>query len=429
MGRSQGNIIQRILSVSVEPAAFILFFYLIINRFIFGGGWLQISVSTFEKVYMEIFMWILDGILFLRIAYQKKNSRDYLVSWKMNWILLAFILFATCSIIWSEFPAVTIYKVIVLIFCSAIGSYMGVTYPISILLKKIAIFFAVIILLSYGLALVVPDAGTHVGWPYFGAWRGLFFHKNYLGTMMAFSTAVSSISFFNEKTFLAKMIHASIFGLATGLIILSKSATGVILLLILNAGVLVILAWLKLRERLQKKHYILTVISLIIGLTLVFYKLDFLLGLLGKETSLTGRLPMWSFLVNYGMTHHSVIGSGLGALWAIDSFRHLVLAKVNWGIPSLSSDNGFVDIFLHLGSIGEILLIGSFAICSIRVLKLAVREKTIISIFPMVTIAFLFVVNISVSYLLEFELFGWFLLVLSMFSTVRTHITGDKINI
>ncbi|OGN75976.1 MAG: hypothetical protein A2X25_02210 [Chloroflexi bacterium GWB2_49_20] len=413
----QSKLVKKILDVCVEPVAFVVLFFVILNRIIIGGGWINITHSTIEKVFMEYILWMLDGALFLWIASQKKNLPEYLILWKRNWILLGFILFAISSMFWSENIIVSLYKVFVLVACSLIAAYIGITYSCNLILRKLMWYFAIIACLSYVLALLIPAAGTHIGYPYFGAWRGLFFHKNYLGTIMSFATTVLLFLIIAEKKINNQIIYFCLFLITAGLVYFSRSATGIILFVTLNAGLLLAYVWIKWKNHLRRSHYIALGIIFAVVVILALSNLDFLFGLLNKDTTLTGRLPLWSFLINNGMINHPWFGSGFGATWASDQFRRITQAADGWGFASLSSDNGLVDIYLHLGLVGILLLISSVILFVYRVTRYALREQTLISFLPAIIMVFIIIANISVSFFLEFESLGWFLMVFALFAT------------
>jgi O-antigen ligase len=409
--------LKKVLDVFVEPVAFMGLFLLTINRIIWGGGWISISESTFEKVLPECVSWILVGVLFLWIAKQKKNINIYIMVWRRNWILLGFILFAICSLFWSEYFLVSLYKVFVLIACSAIAAYIGITFPSNILLRKLSWFFVIVASLSYGLALLIPAMGTHIGYPYFGAWRGLFFAKNYMGALMAFGTIVflfNIISF--KKRFTIRLLSFCLYLLTAELVFLSRSATAIILFVILNSGSLLVFAWVKWKNRLHPGHYIVLGILFTGMLILALSNLDFLFGLLNRNTTLTGRLPLWSFLINSGISKHALLGSGFEATWASDQFRLATQAAIGWDYAPIVSDNGLVDIFLHLGLVGVILLISTVLLSLFRVARHVLKEQIIISFFPVLLMIFIVTVNMSLSFILELESFVWFLLVFALFS-------------
>lgn len=409
------NVVEKYL----EPIAFILLFYLTIIRIVFFGGWVSISGSTFEKVLPEFILWILDGILFFWIANQKKNIRGYLLTWRRNWILLGFILFAICSIFWSDFVLASLYKVFVLIACSVIAGYIGISYTITNIVRKLYWFFVIIVSLSYGLAMLFPSIGTHIGYPYFGAWRGLFFAKNYMGAVMALGTIVFLLNIFSvENKIIIRLLSSCLYLLTVGLVFLSQSATGIILFIILNSGFLLFIAWAKWNKHLRGSHYIILGILFTGIIILALSHLDFIFGLLNRNTTLTGRIPLWSFLIENGISKNPLFGSGFGATWANDQFRSITQSVIGWEYAPIVADNGLIDIFLNLGLIGVVMLSSIVGLCSYRTAIYALKEQTIKSFFPVLVMIFVIMSNISVSFILELESFAWFLMVFALFSTM-----------
>lgn len=419
----RSNWVKKKLDISVEPIAFAVFFYLTIYRIIFGGGWVNLASSTFQKVFLECTLWALDVALFLWIASQKKNLSELIIAIRKNWILLGFILYATCSVFWSNFLVVSLYKIFVLIVCSMIAAYIGIAYPIKIVVRKLSWFIGIVVGQSYILAILIPTVGLHTQLPHIGAWRGLFFAKNYMGTFMAFGSTVFLFDLFGEKSKIKLLIKTFLYLLTLGLVFLSRSATAIILLLSLNGGFLLALAWVKWKHKLSNRHYLIIGV-LVICITILFItNLDFAFRLLNRSSTLTGRLPLWSYLINNGITNNALFGSGLGAAWVDSVFRLSTQTAIGWSYAPIVSDNGLVDIFLNLGVLGVFLLIVIFLLSLTRVVSYAIKEKNIIGFFPVITIIFLLIVNISLSVILELESFGWFLLVFVLFATtiITTH--------
>jgi exopolysaccharide production protein ExoQ len=407
---------KKMLPFFVEPVAFMGLFLLTINRIVWGGGYVFLSGATIEKVLPEIIFWILVGVLFLWIPKQKKNIYIYIYAWRRNWILLGFIFIAICSIFWCAYPLVAIYKVFVLIACSTISAYIGINFPGKTLIKKLSYFFVFVIILSYSLALLIPVVGTNIGYPYFGAWRGWFDIKNYMAPVMSVATIIYLFNALdaNEKI-INRLLSVCFYLLSVGLVFLSQSATGITIMIILNAGAILFYAWVKWKNHLHTVHYIILGI-LFAGLSiLAFTNLSFLFGLLNKNTTFTGRVPLWSFLVNTGLANHPLFGSGFGATWANDQFSHTVQAAEGWIV--ITAHNGLVETFLSLGLVGTILLISILVLCIYRVTRNAIKEQSFISFFPILLILFVITTNITESFFLELESFTWFLMVFALFST------------
>ena len=155
----------------------------------------------------------------------------------------------------------------------------------------------------------------------------------------------------------------------------------------------------------------------ILLIIIIILNLNFIFGLVGRDTNLTGRYPLWSYLINNGWINHPILGSGFGATWESNNFRSTTQAAVKWPLPPLVSDNGYIDIFLDLGLVGVVLSISMILLCLFRVIRHAIKEQTVISFFPVLVMVFVIIVNIDLSFFLNLESFAWFLTVFALFST------------
>jgi O-antigen ligase len=402
---------------TVEPIAYVILFLLTIRRII-GGGLISLEEQPFKKTIHEMVLWILLIFIFLWIANRKFNIRQMQSAWGKNWFLLIFILFALFSIVWSTNIVTSIYKGIGLFGCSVIAAYTGLAYKGNLLFRGFWWLFIFLAAVTFAVALLFPLAGTHIGYPYYGAWRGIFWSKNYMGPIMAIGNLVFLFNIASSgKKIMSLLVNTLFYFLTALLVILSKCATAMILFVIINLGFLLVVAWVKWKKHLRRIHYIALTIVCSVVLILVFLNLDFFFGLLNRNTTLTGRLPLWSFLIQNGLSNHPVLGYGYGATWESNNFRFTTQNAVGWDLPPLVSDNGYIDIFLHLGLVGISLLIITVVLCLFRVAKHALKEQTVVSFFPFLLMILIITVNMSLSFYLELESFVWFLMVFALFST------------
>ncbi len=409
--------LKKALTSTAEPIAYAILFLLTIRRII-GAGLIALDEQPFEKTIHEMVLWVLLIVIFLMIANRKFIIREMISAWRRNWPLLLFIIFAFCSIVWSINIYASIYKGIVLFGCSAIAAYTGLAHRENFIYRGFWWFFVFAAILTFAVALLFPTVGTHIGYPYYGAWRGIFWSKNYMGPIMAFGNLVFLFNIASSgKKVLSVLVNTLFYFLTTLLIFLSKCATAVILFVLLNLGFLLIAAWVKWKKYLKKSHYIALTIVLIVLLVFVSLNLDFLFGLLNRSTTLTGRLPFWSFLIQNGLANHPVLGYGFGAIWDSNNFRFTTQRNIGWVFPPLVSDNGYIDIFLNLGLVGVVLLIFTVLLCLFRVATHALKEQTIISFFPALLMLLILTVNLSLSFFLELESIIWFMMIFALFST------------
>ena len=248
--------IKKALSTTIEPIAYAILFFLTIRR-ISWVGYTSLEEHAFQITYPEIILWVLVLALFLWIARSKSIFPVMISTWKKNWIFPLFILFAVFSILWSMNFPVTIYKVIVLVGCSAVAAYTGVAYKGKSLFQGFWWFSAIVAISTFLVAVFFPPIGTHIGYPYFGAWRGIFMSKNYMGPIMALGNLVFLFSLSSSgKGLFPRLGDILLYILTALLVFLSKCATAVILLVVLNLGFILAVAWVKWKKYLRKAHYI-----------------------------------------------------------------------------------------------------------------------------------------------------------------------------
>jgi O-antigen ligase len=401
----------------IEPIAYVIFFLLTIRRII-GDTFYSLEQQAFEKTIHEMVLWVLITGLFLWIAHSKSIFRKMLSAWKKNWIVLIFILLAVCSIAWSSNKDSSIYKGISLIGCSVIATYTGLAYSNKNIFRGLWWFFVIIASASFALALFVPSIGTHIGYPYFGAWRGIFWSKNYMGPMMAIGNLVFLFNIVVSRKKILLLLTNILFYLLTALLVfLSKCASAIVIFAILNLGFLLVLAWVNLKRFLKKTHYIIGAIAFIFLIAIIALNLNFFFGLIGRDTTLTGRYPLWSYLIHTGWANHPILGNGFGATWETNNFRSTAAIAAKWDLPALVSDSGYIDIFMDLGLVGIILSICVIFVSLFRVIRYAFKEQTLISFFPVLLVVFVIVVNIDLSFFLDLETFAWFLMIFALIST------------
>jgi O-antigen ligase len=411
------NASQKFLHTFVVVVAFI-FLTILMNRRIISLWAIPIGENTFAKVGSELGIWAFLFVLFLWLAYDDGALRSCWLVFRQNWPVLLFMGLATLSIFWTVHVQVTLYKIIVLFVTTFAASYVGVSMGLDRFLRVLAWIGGIAAVFSLWLALVIPEEGTHIGHPYFGSWRGLFWSRGRFGGFMALSNLVflfQSARYVREYRQLIPNLF--FYGLTVVLVFLSRSATSIIIVVFLHFCFILMLAWLRWKHLLKSKHYIAFGIAGGILAIIIFTNLDFLFDLLGRETNLTGRVPMWSYLLSEIFTQKPVLGYGFGAIWEHNSFRYFMQEIVNWPYPVIGGDNGFLDVLLNIGVVGLLSFLVVLGLAVVRAFRFTLSKSTLIGFFPLFLIGYVFVINMSLSYLFEIEFFVWFLLASALFIT------------
>jgi O-antigen ligase len=255
--------------------------------------------------------------------------------------------------------------------------------------------------------------------PFYGAWRGVYWHRNHLASITALLSAVylvRALLVFQSRN--SKGILDGFFYIVSLVVLyFAKSATGYIVFLLLNVLAVGVWLWLQSAHRLQRRHYIFILSGIAVAVVLVLLNLNFVFGLLHRDTTLTGRLGLWRQLLEIA-SQRLWFGHGFGAVWTFDSFREQVRQLAGWPSQPLVGDNGFLDIFLHLGIVGLILFVGVLIIATVRSFRYGFTQKTLTGFFPLMIMVYAFFANITFSLFAETEVFIWLLIAAILFMTM-----------
>ena len=377
----------------------------------------------FGDMGFELVFWGLVIVLIIWELIDAHQSRDYLASWRQVWLVIPFLILAVSSSIWSLDAAITLFKSLILVAVSGAAVFLVFRSSLVKWIDMLAVFFAAIVTASLLLVFLVPSMGTMQIQPYNGAWCGIFWHRNYLGSFMAIANTVFLIRLLSTRTKnLSGIVFNLLFFFATLVLAVgSRSAGGIFTLAALLMLTLVFFLWTKIQHKLKLIHYIILGSAALLLLLLVLFNLDYIFGLLGRNTSLTGRVPLWNILFDQFIPRRFFLGHGYSAIWNFQEFRLQLQSQLGWRYPVLIGDNGLVDIFLHLGLVGTGLMVLLMLITLVKSIKLAFTNKNLTGFFPLISMVFVVMSNISLSMLIEVEYLGWVLIISALYysSTIQ----------
>jgi O-antigen ligase len=359
--------------------------------------------------FFEYLVWGLFLVLFIVELYWSRAFISLLHWCQRVWPVFVFILWAIVSIAWSPVFEVSLSRVLIFIVCSLAAIYFGSRSELGEFVTFLAWAFALVSLASLLAAWIWPEYGVSSFWFYHGAWTGIFWHRNYLGVFMVIAMTLDAVKLFNWKSLSAaeKILWPACFVLSAFLLVKSKSATGLLSAVAVMGTFILLALWLRFQKKLKKIHYIAILAVLLSILTLAMFNLDKIFALVGRNTSLTGRVPMWQYLFQNVIALHPLQGYGFDAIWHLTGFRSALGERVAWGTQVLIGDNGLIDIWLNLGLVGVILMCGLLVLALINSVKYFLRERTMLASWPFLLLVFTLIANISLSLMLQSELFVW----------------------
>lgn len=278
-----------------------------------------------------------------------------LVSAGLRWRAMLFVLrhggplnlllgFALVSVLWSDEPEVTLRRWVSLTQAALFGYCLLAAFPMARVLRLLAASIGLSMLASAAVALALPAAGTMQEPSLAGAWNGVFMHKSQLGSVAALGVLCFGWLWRNEPGRRAWNMGGVLLCIAMAVLAQSRSAQLVILLAVSFAAFLPLLRMPGL-IRLWAAYGMALTASAFAALMILFF--GDIMAALGKDASLTGRLPGWATLLELGL-QRPFGGHGYSAFFIADNagvedaWRHA--GWVMW-----NAHNAYLEILLQLG--------------------------------------------------------------------------------
>lgn len=274
---------------------------------------------------------------------------------RKNRIIFYFMLFCLVSILWSEFPFVAFKRFFkfsgLMIIVLVVLSERSPGEATLAILRRMSYL---IICLSALFVRYFPEYGRYYHiWTYEVGYSGACVYKNQLGVACIIAAMVFLWGLLHEtggKTRLLKSITfwSYLFMLALTLYLLSiaNSATATFCVVV-GAAIILGTSLPSAKNRPSTVgNWVLGTMVFAAMLEIAFNIKDKIALALGREPSLTGRLPLWNILL--GMENNPLLGTGYESFWTIDRLTYI------WslGYTALQAHNGYIDTYLNLGLAG-----------------------------------------------------------------------------
>lgn len=341
-------------------------------------------------------------------------ARNRSVTWRVApalFLIFALVLLAFASIIWSDYPDITVRRSGALLTTTMWAWYVAARFDLRENIRIVAQTIGLMAIASLFLGAFAPAFGQ--GGPLDPeGWRGIFSTKNNLGDMMAvgvstyFYLMVSS-SRFRLFNFLALLISLA---LCVLLLILSQSRTSWIIGMI-SPAIILVLQFTKGRAGIGVALSLIAIMVLLPAVAFVREEVSVIAPLLGRSADLTGRTELWATLLPC-IADHPLLGYGLGAFWVEDSRNVLyVWSAVHWHPPS--AHNGWLDLMLELGWSGVALLTIQLCLLFVKATRAVIKNADPDAPYLLLMLLVILLHNLSESELLRPQSIMWILIVIS----------------
>ncbi|MGB8982379.1 MAG: O-antigen ligase family protein [Anaerolineales bacterium] len=371
----------------------------------FGAFWLAP-----ELVIVETLFWLMLTILSISILSRHGLIPAFFENLKIHWLMLPFLIFSGLSVFWSIYWEISLYRWLILLCTVITGAYIGLRYSLREIIKLLSVFGIYILLLSSIFVFLVPKIGIMNYYIIQGAWKGIYWHKNHMGLIATFANILFLINILSSLRSPKRgvWLWGLLYAYSLLFVYQTDSVAAYLTTIFLHGVVLLALVLLKFKGKIRKIHYLVfTVVLLLVSLVL-YMNVGRFLGNFNRNTSLTGRIPMWTYVFNTYIDRRPLQGYGFNAFWYTSSHRVAVQHAAGYPDPIIIADNGFIDILVNTGYVGLILFLVFYFGAWWRSIRYAINAKDINDFFPLILMSYTLLANISWSLIFENE--GFFML-------------------
>ena len=320
--------------------------------------------NAFDRnVYLALILIALVLLIRQRIPWQDLCRRN-------RWFAI-FLGFCLVSVLWSDFPYVALKR-----WVKDAGNVLMVLLittekkPAQALQAVFLRYAYVAIPLSVVFIKYFPDIGRYYNsWTWEPAYCGITYEKNTLGPIAAICFLFLVWDLLQRKGAKVELermdIAARILLLAMGLWLIMKAQSATSLVgLVLGASVLLFMrsSWARAHID-QLGRVVLVLVILFLLAYLIPGVPDMLVGLVGRDITLTGRTELWADLLK--QPFNPLLGTGYQSFWL--GSRAEALWDKYYFHPN-QAHNGYLETYINLGLIGTGLLM-AFLVTAFRNLR------------------------------------------------------------
>ena len=319
--------------------------------------------------------------------------------------LALLFLLAAISALWSAEPTTTLARSLNLLSSCLVALYFTCRLGLRGFIETLAIAITIAAALSALIVFMLPNVGL-MNDTYSGAWRGLFAHKNPCGWSMVLGLlTIATTADRSHGT--RRLVVIAAFLLCLFVLVASKCDTGMLVALFLA---LTCPTLLRSRARRAPGLAVLVLLASSLFVTcILMVDVEGALAIAGRDATLTGRTALWG-LVGDAIGQHPVLGYGYGVFWEdTGPAAQYVNQFLDW-LPG-EAHNGFLDIALNLGVVGEIVFLTFLVVVVRRASQLFWRGDDRYSAWPLMVTLCLIVSNLADSTFLKGMEVNWIVLV------------------
>jgi exopolysaccharide production protein ExoQ len=326
--------------------------------------------------------------------------------------LAALVLLAVLSTVWSEDHGVTLRRSIALMATTLFGVDFAVRYSLRDQLRLLVIALGSVVALSVILQVFFPGLIPTYDLAYPDAWVGVFGQKNGFSKIVVLTAIVILASVRSSLGGMLAAICAVV--AAFGLILAAQSMTSFVVFLVLLA-VLIFAPTLRWSKGIRIAIQAFAGLSVVPFLLLVVRYRDAITNMLGRSSSLTGRLKIWTLAISC-VAVKPLLGYGYNAFWNVSPESLRIDAVMNWNVPH--AHNAYLELALELGLLGVALYAATYLLGLYRASEYMRIERGNSTKWPLAYLSFVLMYSFTESTVLAPNTIYWMLFVAAQCSVV-----------
>jgi len=322
--------------------------------------------------------------------------------------MLLLVAFAFLSALWSFSPTVTLTRATHFGGLLLLGwSAHCVPDPERRIVAFLRWLFVAALVASFVQVIVDPASGIM---PENGAWAGIHPHKSDLGGVAVFCLAVWLPRLSRSEPISRRLVAVAVLLFATFMMIQSDSETELL------GTVALTLCWIYFRLEVPWPIKLAVApLPVLIGL-LWFWSFQggsvdsWMQYLLGRDSTLTGRTPLWEAILE-AVRQHPVLGAGYDGFWVAGNTQaEYLIESVGW--DAYHAHNGYLEVLNTVGIVGAFLLALTLLQAGYWAWRYYERDHTLGLCFFLLLL-WLLISNLTKSTLCQGTTHGWFMYLLS----------------
>lgn len=300
----------------------------------------------------------LSGALLL---FHRREVIPVLASSKLLWL---FMIWAVASVLWSVDPDLAVRRLIQFFAPLLLALYAASRFDPSTTIKLSGWAYFWTIVASAIVAVLMPrvgvmhDSAAALKWADLaegarleGDWSGILGHKNVLGFATIANAQIFAWRWYVEKE--RRWLHGAIILFGMFVTYKTHSATSALLVCLTLATYFIIHVTRRAARLRALIFFSVIVVGMVVTAAAISLPEQFT-ALVGKDATLTGRVPIWIVLLNHSIPSSPIFGYGFNTYFVVSNPDYLRLVDIV-GWPAPHAHNGYLNLAVELGIPGAVL--------------------------------------------------------------------------